>query len=140
MAGLDLRPRLVLHTAAGAVVVLVDPTTALSGTATFPGLGAVPYDVVPDFPVAQVVLHVPVYGDVALPIDLTALGGPAGPSEVDLPVLGRTPYEVVLGPPAIPPEQMATAGSAFEALAGGSAGLVAGAVILGLLAWKWGRK
>ena len=99
MSDLDLRPRVVFHTAAGAVVVLVDPTSVNQGTVSLPLLGAVPYDLVYGIPESIMTLHVPYYGDVAIP--LNPFGG--GPSVVTLPVIGDVPYEIVLGPPELAP-------------------------------------
>lgn len=105
--GLDLRPRIVLYPPGGAVVILVDPTSALGGTVQFPLLGSVPYDMLPGFPVSTLMLHVPYYGDVPVPIDILSLGG-NGPSSVDIPMLGAVPYEITLGPPRLPEGSLLT--------------------------------
>lgn len=104
----DLRPRIVLHFAAGAVVILVDPTSPLAGTVDLPLLGVTPYSL--DFgqlPIVNAVLHLPAYGDYPIPVDI--IGG-TGAGMVDLPLVGTTPYEVVLGPPSLTPDQMFSVG------------------------------
>ena len=105
MGGLDLRPRVVFWTEAGAVVVLVDPTSVVGGNAVFPIIGAVPYtlDVDPVTGTPNVRLDVPT-GPMLLPI---SFGGGQGGS-VMIPGLGPATYEVVIGPPAIPEDQLAT--------------------------------
>lgn len=113
MPDLDLRPRVVFHTSAGAVVVLVDPTTATTGMAVFPIIGSVPYAVDFDptqlFPQPRIRLDFPT-GPYYIPIDLTGLGGGGGGS-INIPGLGDATYEVVLGPPDIPPDQLVSAWS-----------------------------
>jgi hypothetical protein len=110
--GLDFRPRVVFWTEAGAVVVLVDPTTAVSGQAIFPVIGAVPYalDVDPLTGGFNVRLDLPT-GPYLLPI---SLGGGEGGSLV-LPGLGPATYEVVIGPPQIPEDQLASGWSLMTA-------------------------
>jgi len=103
---LDLRPRLVLHPPGGAVVLLVDPTSPVTGTVTFPLLGAVPYSITYGFPASTVTLHFPV-GDVDIPVDpFTGSGG----GTVPIPGLGDVPYELVLGPPQITASDLFGAG------------------------------
>lgn len=113
MADLDLRPRVLFHTAAGIVVVLVDPANAVSGTALFPIIGAVPYAIDFDptqvFPQPRIRLDFPT-GPYYIPVDLTALGSGSGGS-LTIPGLGDATYEIVLGPPDIPPDQLASTGS-----------------------------
>lgn len=99
MPSIDLRPRVVFHPPGGAVVVLIDPTTATYGNVMLPGYGAVPYNLIVEFPVSHMILHLPLYGDFDVPLNI--LGG-GGESVVTLPVLGDVPYEIVLGPPQIP--------------------------------------
>jgi len=106
MNGLDLRPRVVLYTPSGAVVILVDPATLFGGSVVIPGLGSVPYDL--DLVTQRMILHVPAYGDV--PISLSGGGTDA---TVTLPGLGTILYEVTFGPPDIPFEQRATAPQAL---------------------------
>lgn len=108
IGGLDLRPRVVFWTGAGAVVVIVDPSTAVSGTAIFPLIGGVPYslDVDPATGNPSVRLDFPT-GPYLLPI---SLGGGQGGS-VDIPGLGPATYEVVIGPPDIPEDQLASTSS-----------------------------
>jgi hypothetical protein len=126
----DLRPRVVFWTEAGAVVVLIDPTTAVSGNAIFPVIGSVPYalDVDPMTGGFNVRLDFPT-GPYLLPI---SLGGGQGGSLV-IPGLGPATYEIVLGPPEIPEDQLA---STWSLLGAGLSGvwpmllLGAGAVIL----------
>jgi len=105
LGGLDLRPRVVFWTPAGAVVVLVDPTTVVSGNAVFPLIGAVPYalDVDPLTGSPNVRLDFPT-GPVLLPI---SFGGGQGGS-LDIPGLGPSTYEIVIGPPEIPEDQLAS--------------------------------
>lgn len=105
--GFDLRPRVVFHTSAGAVVVTVDPVSAVHGFADFPVFGSVPYFIQNDplNPLAvNIVVDFPV-GAVTVPVNLAG-GGGAGPLEV--PGLGQATYEVVLGPPNLTPDQLAT--------------------------------
>lgn len=108
IGGLDLRPRVVFWTSAGAVIVLVDPTSVVGGMATFPIIGAVPYslDIDPATGQPSVRLDFPT-GPYLLPISLS--GGQGG--SVDLPGLGPATYEVVIGPPQIPEDQLATPAS-----------------------------
>ena len=133
MANLDLNPRVVLHTQYGAVIIEIKPENLEAGTVNFPApLGAVPYSIVYDFPVSTIILNFPVYGPVSLPVSLTAMGE-SGSQTVDLPLLGPTPYEVVLGPPNIPPEQVfSTQGTVSSFLASPTV-LLIGAGLLALL-------
>lgn len=105
LGGLDLRPRVVFWTAAGAVVVLIDPTTVVSGNAVFPMIGAVPYalDVDPLTGSPNVRLDFPT-GPILLPI---SFGGGQGGS-LEIPGLGPATYEVTIGPPNIPEDQLAS--------------------------------
>ena len=105
LGGFDLRPRVVFWTEAGAVVVLIDPATAVSGSAIFPMIGSVPYalDVDPLTGGFNVRLDFPT-GPYLLPI---SLGGGQGGSVV-IPGLGPATYEVVIGPPDIPEDQLAS--------------------------------
>lgn len=110
--GLDLRPRVVFWTEAGAVVVLVDPESAVAGTAVFPIIGAVPYAIDFDysqvFPQPRIRLDFPT-GAYYLPVDLTGMvAGSGSGGSVDIPGLGPATYEVVLGPPQIPEDQLAS--------------------------------
>lgn len=99
MPDLDLRPRVVFFTPAGAVTVLVDPSSVSQGTVVFPLLGSVPYDLVYGIPESTMILHVPYYGD--YPVPLNPFG--SGPASVTLPVIGEVAYEITLGPPDLPP-------------------------------------
>jgi hypothetical protein len=135
MTDFDLRPRVVFHPPGGAVAVLVDPTTATSGNVVLPGYGAVPYDVFVDFPISHMILHLPMYGDFDVPLNLLATGG--GASYISLPLIGDVPYEIVLGPPDIAPggylsDTIASAGMAVGPWA------IAGVVALG--AWFLSRR
>jgi hypothetical protein len=106
--GLDLRPRVILHTTAGAVVITVDPTSAVTGFAEFPVFGSVPYFIQNDplTPLGfNIVIDFPV-GAVTIPINPSSLGGDSGPMEV--PGLGPATYEVVIGPPNLSPNQLAS--------------------------------
>lgn len=105
LGGFDIRPRVVFWTPAGAVVVLVDPTTLVSGNAVFPMIGAVPYalDVDPLTGSPNVRLDFPT-GPILLPI---SFGGGQGGS-LDIPGLGPSTYEIVIGPPLIPEEELAS--------------------------------
>lgn len=133
-SSLDLRPRVVLHTSAGAVIILVDPERLESGNVVFPApLGSVPYRIVYDFPVSTIILDFPVYGPVSLPVSLTAMGE-SGSQTVELPLLGPAQYEVVLGPPDIPPENVAsTTDVVGAALTSPGVIMLALAAVLGLL-------
>ena len=73
----DVRPYVTFYTQAGAVPVAVDPTTVLSGNVVFPVVGAVPYDL--DIISFSMILHVPVAGDVAIPL---GVGGGGGRSKI----------------------------------------------------------
>lgn len=95
----DLNPRIVFHTAYGAVVVTIVPTALTTGYVQFPIIGSVPYDL--DLVNQQATLHVPGYGDVPI-----ALAGGGGPAQVTIPGLGVVPYEVVIGDPGIPADQL----------------------------------
>ncbi len=95
----DLNPRIVFHTAYGAVIVTILPTDLTTGTVNFPVVGSMPYSL--DLATQTAVLHVPAYGDV--PIPLTGGGGPA---IVTIPGLGAVPYEIVIGDPGIPSSEM----------------------------------
>lgn len=112
LGGIDIRPRVVFWTSAGAVVVVVDPTTMVSGNAIFPVLGAVPYalDVDPATGSPNVRLDFPT-GPVLLPI---SFGGGQGGS-LEIPGLGPATYEVVIGPPQIPEDQLASGWSLLGA-------------------------
>lgn len=99
---LDLRPRVVFHTALGAVEAIIDPTEALSGNVVLPNLGSVPYTIQPGFPASAMVLQLPLYGPVTVPLNLFEAGS-GEQSVVTLPVLGDVPYELTLGPPALAP-------------------------------------
>lgn len=112
LGGLDLRPRVVFWTPAGAVVVLVDPTTIVSGNAIFPVIGTVPYalDVDPATGSPNVRLDFPT-GPMLLPI---SFGGGQGGS-LDIPGLGPSTYEIVIGPPEIPEDQLASTWSLLGA-------------------------
>jgi hypothetical protein len=114
VGGFDLRPRVIFHTAAGAVVVTVDPTSAVGGNAIFPVLGAVPYyvdiDTTTVIPTPRVVLQFPT-GAYPIPIDLSGLGGGGGLTPLSLPGLGDVTYEVVMGPPQLDESEYASAGS-----------------------------
>ena len=105
LGGLDVRPRVVFWTNAGAVVVVVDPTTLVSGNALFPVIGAVPYalDVDPATGAPSVRLDFPT-GPMLLPI---SFGGGQGGS-LTIPGLGPATYEIVIGPPQIPEDQLAS--------------------------------
>lgn len=109
---LDLRPRVVFHTALGVVVALIDPTEALAGNVVLPNLGSVPYSIYPSFPASTMVLAVPLYGDVAIPLNFMSAGS-GERSAVDLPLLGEVPYEITLGPPVLAPGE-----TAYETVAG----------------------
>ena len=108
---LDLRPRVVFHTSAGAVVVTIDPSTPLGGVVQIPGVGNVPYDVNPwDVNVGgpSMIVHLPVYGDSTIPLL------PSGSTQpMSIPGLGEVTTEIVFGPVDIPPEQLANVGSMF---------------------------
>lgn len=91
----DVRPYVTFYTSAGAVPVAIDPTSVLSGNVVFPVVGAVPYDL--DIVSFSMILHVPAYGDVVIPL---SVGGGGGQSTVTIPGLGDVPYEVSIGPPA----------------------------------------
>lgn len=135
MSGLDLRPRVVFYPPGGAVVVLVDPTDATHGNVVLPMLGSIPYDLALGFPESTMLLHVPMYGDVSVPLNL--MGG-SGPSVVTLPMIGDVPYELTLGPPTIPEGGLFTdtlAGSLDYALPL----LGIGALVLVLLMFKPSR-
>lgn len=137
MPDFDLRPRVVFWTTAGAVVVLVDPATATTGSAVFPVVGAVPYRV--EFtPQPAIVLDFPT-GPTVLPVDLSGMfAGGGGPGTVEIPGLGMATYEVVFGPPDIAPDQLVSPLSVGGALLGSYWPLLAlGAVGLLLL---WSRK
>ena len=112
LGGFDLRPRVVFWTEAGAVVVVIDPATAVSGSAIFPVIGSVPYalDVDPQTGGFNVRLDFPT-GPYLLPINL---GGGQGGSLV-IPGLGPATYEIVLGPPDIPEDQLASTWSLLGA-------------------------
>lgn len=112
LGGLDIRPRVVFWTPAGAVVVLVDPTTLVSGNAIFPMIGSVPYslDVDPLTGSPNVRLDFPT-GPILLPI---SFGGGQGGS-LNIPGLGESTYEVVIGPPQIPEDQLASPWSLMSA-------------------------
>ena len=103
---IDLRPRVVLYTPSGAVIITVDPATPFGGSVVIPGVGSVPYDI--DLVSQSMILHVPAYGDV--PINLSGGGTDA---TVTLPGLGTILYDVTIGPPDIPIEQQATATQAL---------------------------
>lgn len=110
--GLDLLPRIVFWTEAGAVVVTVDPDSVTGGTAIFPVIGAVPYAVDFDpsqlFPQPRIRLDFPT-GPYYLPVDLSGLvGGGGSGGNVTIPGLGPATYEVVIGPPQIPEDQLAS--------------------------------
>jgi hypothetical protein len=112
LGDVDLRPRVVFHTQAGVVVVIVDPTDPVGGNAIFPIIGAVPYyidfDTTQLLPQPRVVLQFPT-GPYYIPIDLSGfLGGGGGGGPLTLPGLGEVTYEVTLGPPNIPPEEYAS--------------------------------
>jgi hypothetical protein len=108
---LDLRPRVVFHTSAGAVVVTVDPSTLLGGQVQIPGVGNVPYDVnVWDTNIGgpSMTVHLPVYGDSVIPLL------PSGSTQpMSIPGLGDVTVEVVFGPVDLPPESLANVGSIF---------------------------
>lgn len=91
----DVRPYVTFYTSAGAVPVAIDPTTVLSGNVIFPVVGAIPYDL--DIVSFSMILHVPAYGDVVIPL---GFGSGGGQSTVAIPGLGDVPYEVSIGPPA----------------------------------------
>lgn len=103
---LDLRPRVVFHTALGAVEAIIDPTEALSGNVVLPNLGSVPYHIQPGFPASTMILTLPFYGDVTVPLNILDAGSGAQ-SVVTLPVLGDIPYEITLGPPILAPGETA---------------------------------
>lgn len=132
--GLDLRPRVVFWTPAGAVVVLVDPTTIVSGNAVFPVIGPVPYalDVDPATGSPSVRLDFPT-GPMLLPI---SFGGGQGGS-LNIPGLGLSTYDIVIGPPLIPEDQMA---STWSLLGTGLTGiwpmLFLGAGVVLLMMWR----
>ena len=90
----DVRPYVTFFTQAGAVPVVIDPSSLLSGSVIFPVVGAIPYDL--DIVGWNMVLHVPMAGDVAVPL----FGGGGGGGTVTIPGLGDVPYEVSIGPPA----------------------------------------
>jgi hypothetical protein len=90
----DVRPYVTFYTSAGAIPVAIDPTSVLSGQVIFPVVGAIPYDL--DIVSFAMVLHIPAYGDLSIPLSVT--GG--GSSTVNIPGLGDVPYEVSIGPPA----------------------------------------
>lgn len=135
MASFDLRPRIVLYPPGGAIVLLVDPTSALAGTVTFPLLGAVPYDIVPGFPETSLVFHFPAYGEYIAPINLSNMSFGGG-GTLDLPLLGAVPYALVIGPPAIPEEQLFAGEAALSSLLTGTwmPWVVLGGIAL--LAWR----
>lgn len=107
----DIRPFLTLYPPGGAVSIIVDPTSLLSGSVLFPALGAVPYDI--DLVSTSVVLHLPLYGDVAIPL----LGGGGGGS-VNIPGLGNVPYEWTIGPPMLPAGAMFSTSNLLGSLSG----------------------
>jgi hypothetical protein len=108
----DIRPFLTLYPPGGAVSIIVDPTSLLSGSVLFPALGAVPYDI--DLVSASVVLHLPLYGDVAIPL----MGGGGGSNAVNIPGLGDVPYEWTIGPPMLPAGAMFSTSNLFGSLSG----------------------
>lgn len=130
MDNLDFRPRVVFHTSAGALVVLVDPASFIGGSVDFPGIGTVPYDI--NYGTQTMILHFPQYGDV--PINLV---GGEGPSVVTIPGVGDIPYEITIGEPDIPYEGRVTVPRA-ALLTGLNLSLpfllLGGAIILGVLA------
>lgn len=132
---LDLRPRVVFHTALGAVVALVDPTEALNGNVVLPNIGSVPYHIQPGFPASAMILTLPIYGDVTVPLNILDAGS-GEQSVVTLPVLGDIPYEITLGPPILAPGE-----TAYEAVTGfvGDPLLWVGLALLGTF-WLLSRK
>lgn len=121
----DIRPYVTFYTQAGAVPVVIDPTSVLQGNVVFPVVGNVPYDL--DVFGRQMILHVPLYGDVLVPL-FGALSGGAGEgggqSNVNIPGLGDTPYEVTFGPPALPAGSLATTTGLLSVVGGGILPLV----------------
>lgn len=112
LGAVDIRPFLTLYPPGGAVSIIVDPTSLLTGSVLFPALGAVPYDI--DLVSAAVVLRLPLYGDVAIPF----MGGGGGSSSVSIPGLGNVPYEWTIGPPMLPPGAMFSTSNLFGSLSG----------------------
>jgi len=96
LGAVDVRPYVTFYTSSGAVPVVIDPSSILSGQVIFPVVGAVPYDL--DIVGWSMVLHVPLAGDVAVPL-YGGAGGQGG-GTVSIPGLGDVPYEVSIGPPA----------------------------------------
>ena len=101
---MDVRPHLTLYPSGGAVSIIVDPTSALAGQVILPVVGAVPYDI--DLLSMSVVLHLPLYGDLAIPVS-----GGGGGNAVNIPGLGDVPYEVTIGPPLLPQSAYFSLGS-----------------------------
>ena len=124
----DVRPYVTFYTSAGVVPVAIDPTTVLSGNVIFPIVGAIPYDL--DIVSFSMILHVPAYGDVVIPL---SVGGGGGQSTVTIPGLGDVPYEVSIGPPAgaLVPGAVFSMSNLFS-FAGGS---ILPLAFIGLAAW-----
>lgn len=120
----DLNPRIVFHTAYGAVIVVIAPTDLTSGFVQLPMVGSIPYDL--DLGTQTVTLHVPAYGDIPIPLT----GGGGGPQVVNIPGLGQVPYEITIGDPGIPSDQ----------LFGASIGTVLPWVLAAAVAWWFLRK
>jgi len=125
MNGLDLRPRVVLYTPSGAVIITIDPASAFGGSVVIPGVGSVPYDL--DWVTQRMILHVPAYGDVPI-----SLGGGGTDATVTLPGLGTILYDVTFGPPDIPLEQQATA---VQAVSGALIASAMPVIVLFVVGW-----
>lgn len=113
LGAVDVRPYVTFFTGAGAVSLIIDPTTLLSGVVVFPVVGSVPYDL--DIINWQLILHVPLAGDVPVPL----FGGGSGNGTVAIPGLGDIPYEITFGPPALPPSALFSSSNLLGVLGGG---------------------
>ena len=117
---IDLRPRVIFWTPAGAVVLVVEPDSVFTGNVIFPALGAVPYDLMPGgvadaqgMPLATLTLHVPYWGDVVIPMRWESAFGAESGGTVDIYGLGEVPYTVHVGDPGIPADQLANTTAAL---------------------------